>query len=253
MALPSPGQRLFLFDIDNTLLYTGGAGSRAMDIAFERLHGVAKAFADISLAGRTDTAILRDALTLHNLLDGSFSPLLRRFRASYCRHLARTLGESQGQVLPGVQQLLDALGSAGELLGLATGNFRRSAFMKLRHYRLDGYFLHSPEGSAATGPAAPQRLALAGAFGDDAEERARIVALAARRLARRAGRPLSGCRLYVVGDTPGDIAAATANGACAIGVATGSYSCADLTGAGAHLVLPDLGDKAGVLAALATL
>jgi len=242
---------LFLFDVDYTLLYTGGAGLRAMNLAFQELYGLADGFRGIPFAGRTDIALFRDALARQGLLDGTFPRQLARFRTLYHRHLARTLKETQGQVLPGVQELLAALRGRGAYLGLATGNFRRGALLKLRHYGLEGYFLYSPDGAAGPAGAAPPRPLLAGAFGDDAEERERIVALAARRLARRARRPLQECRLYVVGDTPEDIAAARASGATAVAVATGKHSLQELSQAGADLLFPTLAEGIPTLTALA--
>lgn len=213
---------IVLFDIDNTLLFTGGAGMRAMALAFRELFGVEDGFAGIPYAGRTDIAILRDALARHGLLDSRFEQRLSSFRERYHHHLANTLPQTQGQVMPGVPELLDALRAMPNVfLGLATGNFRRAAFMKLAHYRLAQFFND-------------------GAFGDDAEERAALVALAVERVAAAAGQARRWCRAYMIGDTPLDVAAAREAGIQAVGVATGSYSLQELEQAGADLVLPDL-------------
>jgi phosphoglycolate phosphatase-like HAD superfamily hydrolase len=160
-----------LFDIDNTLLWADGAGSRAFDGAFAEhfgvtLEGLADARGDVPMAGRTDTAILRDLVGRHGVAmegDGFQS----NFIDLYVRHLAMTLAEGRGRVLPGVPDLLETLQRRTNL-GLATGNWREPAWMKLRHFRLDGYFAD-------------------GGFGDAGEERATVdaeaIAMFGRRLA----------------------------------------------------------------------
>jgi phosphoglycolate phosphatase len=218
---------IVLFDLDQTLLRTGGAGVLAMNRAFRELFGIADALADIPYAGRTDPSIFRQALLQHGI-DGDFPQLLAHFKERYVWHLERTLWETQGQVLPGIPELLAALGQRPQVaLGLATGNFREGARLKLRRYGLEGHF--------------PQ-----GAYGDDAEDRAELVALAARRAAQ--GREPD--RVLVVGDTPLDIAAAQACRFTPVGVATGYYSQEELRQAGAALVFPDLGDWQGALSLL---
>lgn len=213
---------IVLFDIDNTLLYTGGAGMRAMGLAFHELFGVENGFAAVPYAGRTDIAIFRDAMTHCGLLDDCFQGHLLRFQEAYYRFLIETLPQSRGQLMPGIPDVLKALGSMPEVfLGLATGNFRRAAFMKLRHYQLADFFAE-------------------GAFGDDAEERAVLVALAVQRVVTAAGVAQGEYQAYMIGDTPLDIAAAREAGVKSIGVATGSYSVRELQEAGADLALPDL-------------
>lgn len=221
--------KIFLFDVDNTLLYSGGAGAKAMNLAFRDLFGVENGFAGVEFTGRTDTAIVRDALRLHRLDDGKFPALFTQFKASYLRHLARTLPETAGRLMPGVPALLRALRETeGVRLGLATGNLRRGAMMKLEHYGIRPFFR-------------------SGGFGDDSERRSEVVALAIRRLG---GRPGGRNPVYVVGDTPLDVEAAKANRALAVGVTTGSSSAEELARAGADIVFPDFSDLASVLGVL---
>ncbi len=213
---------------DLTLLYTGGAGSKAMALAFEEMFGVPDGFAKVEWAGRTDVAILRDALALHSI-DGDFAGLLEPFKREYFQHLERTLPETKGHLMPGVHPLLEELSKLTDVrLGLATGNFRGSGERKLRHYGIRDYFRD-------------------GGFADDSEERAQIVAIAARRMAGDTAGPH---QVVVVGDTPHDIASAKANGALAVGVATGPYGVDDLAQAGAQIVLPDFSDRASAVAKL---
>jgi len=221
--------KIFLFDVDNTLLNSGGAGARAMNLAFRDLFGVENGFAGVEFTGRTDTAIVRDALRLHGLDDGNFPAILARFKPLYLRHLARTLPQMAGRVMPGVPALLRALRQTeGVRVGLATGNLRRGAMMKLEHYGIRPFFR-------------------GGGFGEDSERRSEVVALAIRRLG---GRPGGRNPVYVVGDTPLDVEAAKANRALAVAVSTGSSSAEELTHAGADIVFPDFSDLASVLGVL---
>lgn len=221
--------KIFLFDVDNTLLNSGGAGAKAMNLAFRELFGIEGGFQGIEFTGRSDSAIVHDALRLHGLPDGDFPAVLARFKAVYLRHLRRTLPQVSGRVLPGVPALLRALTERqGVRVGLATGNLRRGAMMKLAYYGLRPFFR-------------------GGGFGEDSEVRSEVVALAIRRLG---GRPGGRNPVYVVGDTPLDVEAAKANRALAVAVATGSSSAQDLTRAGADIVFPDFGDLASVLGVL---
>lgn len=225
-------RKVFLFDIDYTLLYTGGAGSKAMGLAFEAVYGIADAFQGVPFAGWTDRAILKDGLIRHGLLDGDFEGHLKRFRDAYQKILSETLRDTQGRVLPGVPDLLLALHQRPDvLLGLATGNFQSGAALKLQYYGLDGHFL-------------------GGAFGDDYEQRSHLVAAAARHVQEVGGLTAPPVAVYVLGDTPHDVRAARVNGLTAVGVATGPYSSDELRDAGADLVFPDLGDWRAVLAQL---
>jgi phosphoglycolate phosphatase-like HAD superfamily hydrolase len=215
--------RLYIFDIDGTLISTGGAGSSAMRAAFAALWRVEDGFSGVEFAGRTDRAILRDALVAGGFMDGAFPADLARFKRAYLRRLPGTLKSMEGTVLPGVVPLLERLRQDDSAtLALGSGNFRRGARMKLRHYGIDHYFSH-------------------GGFGDDADDRAAMIARAIRAGRRRAG---ISATVYVIGDTLHDIAAAKANGVVAVGVATGPVSLATLAAAGADIVLPTLEDAA---------
>lgn len=223
--------KLFLFDVDNTLLFSGGAGGWAMNLAFRELYGVENGFQGVEFAGRTDRAILIDGLALHRLPAADFDAEVEKFEETYLRHLRTTLVDAAGgRVLPGVHELLTALESTpGTRLGLATGNFRRGAFMKLEYYQLHHFF---PEGG----------------FGGDSEDRSEVVAAAIRRF--NSSEPLPPEHVCVVGDTPIDVEAARVNGARAVGVATGRTSTEELSAAGADLVFADFADWKSVLGAL---
>ena len=211
--------RLLLFDVDNTLLWSGGAGSMAMGLAFHDLFGVQDGFKRVEFSGRTDRYILSEALRLHGI-DGDYEAHQARFLERYYTHLPQALHERQGRLMPGFPALLDGLAGRPEVrLGLATGNFSRAAQLKLAHYGIDGYFS-------------------GGGFGEESEDRAVIV----RRAIERLGEGLPSAEAVVIGDTPHDISSAKANGAMAVGVATGSNPVDDLRELGADLVFEDFAD-----------
>src|SRR4051812_441505 len=150
--------RLILFDIDGTLVLTGGAGGRAMSSAFAELFGIPGAFEGMPMAGRTDTWILSDALTAHRI--STDDPRVDAYRDVYVRHLLREIAvkpaAARHGVLPGVRDLLDALSQRDDVfLALLTGNYETSARIKLEHFDLWRYF-----SCGAFGDAAPDRNGL---------------------------------------------------------------------------------------------
>ncbi len=209
-----------LFDIDGTLVSCGGAGKRAMQTAFRKLHGRDDVL-DFPFGGLTDRAIVRSGLRALSADDGPES--VARLIDCYLVHLRLQLpAASEYRVLPGVEPLLDALATLGDLaLGLGTGNVEAGAREKLAHGGLWERFEF-------------------GGFGCDDEDRARLLAAGARRGAKRLGVEQRACRVVVIGDTPRDVAAAQAIGAECVAVTTGSYAQAELRDAGADSVLRDL-------------
>jgi phosphoglycolate phosphatase-like HAD superfamily hydrolase len=222
--------KLVLFDIDGTLVLTGGAGLRAMTRACEEIVGHADALAGIPVAGRTDWIILQDAITgMGRQLD---RPLFDELRDRYVTHLRdeiRLPGKGFNGALPGVPALLDALAPRVEvILGLLTGNFRAGAEIKLQRYDLWRYFR-------------------CGAFGDDAADRNALVPVALERASAGGGPRLSPEDVIVVGDTPHDVACALAVGAVPVGVATGNFTADQLRESGASVVLDTLEDTDGFI------
>jgi len=210
--------RVFLFDIDNTLLYTRGAGSHAMTVAFRELFGVPDAFARVEFSGRTDRWILQSGLAEHGI-EGGFEEHFETFATRYYELLPASIAGRDGYLMPGFPELLAALRDRGATLGLATGNFETSGLIKLKHYGIVDYFS-------------------GGGFGEVSLERSDVVAEAVRRVANGA----SPEEIAVIGDTPHDITSALQNDVLAIGVATGTYSTDDLAAAGAHAVFQDFSD-----------
>lgn len=226
---------LLLFDIDGTLILSGRAGLRALNRAFEEETGVADAFHGINAAGRTDGYLLREAARRAGL---ALTPALEsRLEARYYTLLAEEIllpGEGRKAVMPGVRPLVDALQTRDDaILALLTGNFRTSARIKLEHFDLWHYFE-------------------CGAFGDDAADRNALVPFAVER-AVGCGHPAVAYEdVFVIGDTPHDVACARAVGAVAVAVATGGYEVNALRATGAPHVFEDLSDTEAVLRVVAS-
>ena len=223
-------RKLILFDIDGTLVLTGGAGLRGMTRALAEVFGHADGLDGIPVAGRTDWAILSDAVRkLGRSLDGA---LLADLERRYVTNLAEEIqheGQGRKAVLPGIQQILEELDRREDVfVGLVTGNFETGARVKLGYFDLWKYFK-------------------CGAYGGDAADRNALVPFALER-ARACGLPdIADEDILVVGDTPHDITCAHAAGAIAVGVATGSSSVEELQAAGAEHVFEDLSDTRAFL------
>ena len=224
--------KVILFDIDGTLVLTGGAGVRGMARAFEQLFSVPDAFQTIDVPGRTDSWILAAALALHGVACDAAGAA--RFREVYLGHLREELqrpGPRKG-MMPGVDLLLDTLQQRDDVyLALLTGNYEEAARLKLEYFDLWRYFR-------------------CGAFGDGALERNGLLPKALTRIRECGGPSVAARDVIVVGDTPLDVACAAAGGARSIAVATGGYDADALRATDADLVLDDLSDVDRVLSAL---
>jgi len=211
--------RAVLFDIDGTLLVTGGAGGAAWQRAFEELHGVEANVAEHTDAGMTDPEIA--AIVFREAI-GREGTAEERAKAigAYLRHLPDTVRESSGyRVMPGVEELLDRLIDSGRLLGLVTGNIEAAAHIKLSRARLNRFFSF-------------------GGYGSDSADRTEVTEAALDRGALVSGGALGHGACIAVGDTPRDVEAGHGAGIKVVGVATGSYSVDELEEAGADWALP---------------
>ncbi len=214
--------KMLLFDVDLTLVNTGGAGIRALNQATRDVLGVPEVMSGITPHGKTDPAIVREIV---NQIDQSHRHNLQSVATSildeYLSYLKREVRDSQGyRVLPGIVHLLEEISSREDIrLGLATGNMERGARIKLERGALNAFFEF-------------------GGFGSDAEDRTAVVLEAARR--GNLGRlPVPAGDTYVIGDTPRDIEAGKKAGFQTVGVATGSYSTEALQAAEADVVIED--------------
>jgi phosphoglycolate phosphatase len=213
--------RLVLFDIDGTLLHSGGAGVKAFARAFASEFGVNNGVERLKFAGRTDVSLVREFFSNHQI---EASPKnFERFFQSYVVWLEQIIRECEGGACPGVMEFYRALEILPQppLFGLLTGNIRQGARIKLQHYNLWDKFP-------------------IGAFADDHEERDNIAAIALERGSAHLGRPLRGDEILVIGDTPLDIRCARAIKARALAVATGSYTVEELARHAPDWAVPDL-------------
>lgn len=230
--------RLILFDIDGTLLWTAGAGRRAIHRALLDEMGTAGPIDGYRFDGKTDPQIVRELLELaghpeHSSQD-RITAVCRRYVDLLTVELAKP--NQTTKIYPGIQDLLTALepyeADDRALVGLLTGNVETGAALKLRSAGLDfGRFA-------------------VGAFGSDSHRRSDLPAIAAKRAAERTGRRFTGADIVVVGDTPDDVACARPMNARTVGVATGFYDTAALRAAGATHVFENLEDTQAVLGAL---
>ena len=215
---------LILFDIDGTLMDTGGAGLASLNAAIEGVFGPGGP--SLNLAGSTDGGIVRG---LFEHFERPYDPGVEEaFYRAYLPELERNLADQSfaGRLLDGSRELLEECRVAGHTLGLLTGNLARGAALKLKHYRVDGYFGF-------------------GAYGDDHWDRNELGPIALARAEVFAGRGFLPDETLVIGDTPKDIACAHAFGARCLAVATGAFDPAALQKAGADEVVASLTECLG--------
>ena len=216
-----------LWDIDGTLIRSGGAGKTAMESALRSAFGVRDIYDTVAYSGRTDVAIARDLLAAHDRPTTEDSQLL--LRETYLRELPVHLAASTGEVLPGIPELLNRLhGRSDVVQGLLTGNVRDGARIKLGHFGLWDYFA-------------------IGGFGDRYTDRADVAREALASAEAHSGKKLDPGDIWVVGDTPHDVSCGRAIGANVLAVATGWHSLAELEACGADATLADLSDVKQVL------
>lgn len=230
--------KLVLFDIDGTLLWTDGAGRRAIQRALLDEAGTAGPIDRYRFDGKTDPQIVQELLALAGHPAAQDEARITAVCHRYVEHLRVELAKptQATKVMPGTRELLEALvphEAAGRaLVGLLTGNVAPGAALKLRSGGLD-----------------PARFRV-GAYGSDSARRSDLPALAAERAAVLTGRRFAGADVVVVGDTPDDVACARPMAARCVAVATGSYDVAALRAAGAAYVFETLRDTAAVVDAV---
>lgn len=213
--------KLVLFDIDGTLIKTGGAGEKAFARVCLQEFNVLNATENLHFAGRTDPAIVRDFFKEFNI--EPTPEHFARFFSAYVIILEKMLGTLDGTVLPGARELIAAFQAMRHrpLIGLLTGNIKQGAELKLRHYRLWDSFAM-------------------GGYGDDHEDRNQIAAIARERGAKLLGTKLRGEEIVVIGDTPRDVECAKAIDAKVLAVATGIFSVEQLRKCQPHWLAANL-------------
>ena len=226
--------RLVLFDIDGTLLWSDGAGRRAMEGALTHVFGSA-GDPRYRYDGKTDRQIARELMRAEGHDDAAIDDRLDHVLDGYLARLRAELatGERRVELLPGVPALLDALDPRPDVvLGLLTGNVAAGAEAKLGAAGIDF---------------ARFRV---NAFGSDHEHRPSLPAVAQRRAVEIVGREFDGDAIVVIGDTPADVECARSVGARTVAVATGRYSVDELAEHAPNVVLADLSDTDAALAAI---
>ncbi|MDQ2791237.1 MAG: HAD hydrolase-like protein [Actinomycetota bacterium] len=212
-----------LFDIDETLIHSGGAGGRSWAWAFDQLHGVPADIGKHTSDGETDPQVGRGTFRAVLGRDPSYDEMARLY-AKYLWHLSEEIWTSKAyRVLDGAEDLLQRLSAAGIILGVVSGAMEGAARTKMEPGKLNRYFVF-------------------GSYGSDSPDRTEVTRLAIAKAARLHGRDLAPEHVYVVGDTPRDVAAGRAAGATAIGVASGHYGVDELSAAQADHVLQSLTD-----------
>jgi phosphoglycolate phosphatase len=226
--------KLLLFDLDGTLVSTGGAGLRALDRAFEKLHRLPKAMKGVTPAGKTDPLIVREVFEKkleRRATDAEVAEACEAY-LSFLAEEMRTAAAQGYRVIEGVRDLLEDLrGRPDLLLALGTGNLERGARIKLEPSGLNMYFPF-------------------GGFGSDAEVRADVLRAGHRRAEARAGRAIPPTDVYVIGDTILDVQAGKAIGAVTVAVACGHGKCDELKAAQPDIYLEDFRDARELLTVL---
>jgi phosphoglycolate phosphatase len=215
--------KLLLWDIDLTLIKTGGAGIRGLNHAFEEVFGWENALASVTPQGKTDPAIIREVCMNHGVgEDSEVASIVESILLRYVGYLGEEVGTTDNyEVLPGVIEVLDAVrGEADVTLGLATGNIEEGARIKLERGGLNPYFPF-------------------GGFGRISERRVDVVREAARQAREWTRQDFSAGETFVIGDTPHDVEAGRAAGFQTVAVATGNFTADELAATGADLVIQD--------------
>jgi phosphoglycolate phosphatase-like HAD superfamily hydrolase len=210
-----------LFDIDGTLIDSGGAGAASWRDAFSELYGIPADISEFTDTGMTDPEVGR--MTFHAVLERDaskeeFSRLLER-REFYLNDAVKN--SEHYRILNGVEELLQKLISEGYLLGIITGNLEGAAHIKLHRANLNRFFAY-------------------GAYGSDSEDRGEITKIALQRASLVNGSPISQQACIVVGDTPHDAEGAHAAGLKCVGVASHKFTVEELQAGGADYVITDL-------------
>ncbi len=212
--------KLLLFDIDGTLISAGGAGSRSLTKAFEKLLGIKDAFNNFEMAGKTDIQIIKEGLLKWNI--EAKSDLIYAIIEEYLSLLKIEIQNNSKHIKPGVLDFIHFnISQLGYPMGLLTGNLEKGARIKLEPFNLNPLFP-------------------IGAYGSDHENRNYLLPIAVERFQKTYRRKINFHQCIIIGDTPRDVECAKIYGAKAVAVATGPYSETELLKTKADVVVKDL-------------
>lgn len=200
---------LLLFDIDGTLVNMKGSGRDASNRVFEKYFGIKNAFNKIPLMGRTDTYIWKMVCQKNNIPLENFKKLKNILLREYYKFLKEELiKHKDAYVYNGIIEILNYSNNKHHL-GLVTGNFKKSAYIKLKHFKLDKYFS-------------------VGGFGEDNEDRVKVTKIAIKRAKKFYNKNFNNSEIFIIGDTPFDIESAKKTKTISVAVATGGFSYNEL-------------------------
>lgn len=224
--------KILLFDIDGTLLNSGGAGYRAMTRAFKALFDIENGLKGVTLSGMTDAVIFKNACEANDVAFQNHKQA--EFKKIYLEFLRVEMPKPNPEkfMCPGIDELLPVLADIPDIyLGLLTGNFTEGARIKLDDFGLNKFFEF-------------------GAFGDDNSDRNLLYNYAIERFTKKYGLIPHGSQVWIIGDTPRDIACAQPHNAWSVAVATGSFTTEDLAMENPHFLFNDLSDTKAFLQVL---
>lgn len=215
-------KKLFLFDLDGTLVSTGGAGLRALEKTFTELFQISDAVARVNPSGKTDPIIFREVVRIFFSRETS-NEELALISSRYLANLEREIELTRStRLLAGVLEFVNHVNRDDDILaGLGTGNLEKAARLKLSLTPLNTAFSF-------------------GGFGSDAEERFRVLEHGYQRGLKQTDRSIPKESVYVIGDTPLDVHAAREAGFRSVGVASGGYSYEQLSEFSPDFLLRDM-------------
>lgn len=228
-----PEMRLFLFDIDGTLVWAHGVGRIALSKAMIVVYGIPPVYEDYDTRGKTDPQIVYDVMHSAGVPDDVIYTRLPSFFEAYIRYLDALIDDGHPiQAMPGIPELVRALSDRQDsLVGLLTGNIESGARAKLRPTGLLPFFR-------------------VGAYGSDDADRRRLPVIAQERAHALTGHEIPYDQIFIIGDTPLDVDCARACGARAVGVATGQHTYDELVSCSPDLLFTDFSDVDAALRAL---
>tara|TARA_B100001094_G_scaffold327815_1_gene386850 strand:- start:353 stop:1036 length:684 start_codon:yes stop_codon:yes gene_type:complete len=222
---------VLLFDIDGTLIRSGGAAKNVIANVLKSKFGISLPIMDINFGGRTDQSLIKEIFHKNEI--PLTAAAMEIFRTEYLNSLRTSMSQCHGEVLPGVCELLASVSDSSVAVGLLTGNIREAAFIKLGFYGLDSYFAF-------------------GGFGDDGELRGQIAEVALKRAEKYMQGSVAASEVLIIGDTPADVECARHIGVHCLAVATGYCEQEELKEAGPDHYWADLSDSKRFLSLLNT-